>query len=286
MSSFADLHCHSTCSDGTLSPIELIDAARKIGLRVLAITDHDNMDSVKTAFDYAQKFDDIRYVPGVELSTRYLGKTMAHILGYFPATGSEPPLQSYFEHMERVRHNRMLRTIEKLQELGYDIDFERVKPYAQGVLGRPHAARYLVDHGHASNVQDVFDRLLGTGKPAYVAIEQIASREAIAMILRDGGLPVLAHPFQSFADASAVRAMLADLAVHGLRGVEAFHTMNSPEDSRVLCGFATELGLAVTGGSDFHKPHDGHGTLGLLDRTDAERFTEAQALQFLALTDK
>jgi predicted metal-dependent phosphoesterase TrpH len=254
-----DLHVHTTASDGTYTPEELVREAARRGVRVLAVTDHDSVEAVEPARLAAREYPPIQIVPGIEINTDDPGGEV-HILGYFldhEATWLRDLLREFREE----RAARVHRIAERLTALGHPIDAEEVFALVQeGSAGRPHVAQVMVRRGYVGTVREAFDRFLAAGKPAYVPHRKVGSREACEIIRRAGGLAVVAHP--GFHDAP--EAMLRALAGTGLLdGVECYYSEHSPEQTARFLGLCRELDLLPTGGSDFHGPRVRAGTLGL-----------------------
>jgi predicted metal-dependent phosphoesterase TrpH len=239
-----DLHSHTTFSDGTLTPAELVAAAIQAGVKALAITDHDTLAGWDEAL--AAAGDALEVVPGVELSTVENGRSL-HILGFYPdRTALAPPLAERIEG----RHRRAQQMVEKLAELGYPI---QLPPMAlTRAPGRPHLAAALVKAGHAATKRDAFDRWLGDHGPAYVPYETFSAAEGIHLLRRSGAVPVWAHPY--LFKGSTVDALLPQLVDLGLMGVEVYHPHHSPSDVRRLEERCRHYGLVMTGGSDYHGP--------------------------------
>ncbi|HEY8470236.1 MAG TPA: PHP domain-containing protein [Longimicrobiales bacterium] len=241
-----DLHLHSTASDGGLSPGELVRAAARAGLDVIALGDHDTTAGVAEARRAAEGL--LRVVPALEISTTDQGSEI-HILGYFV----DPDHAALREHARAAaarRRDRILAILERLRALGIHISFDDVLAEAggsAGVLGRPHVARALVRHGHAATLDQAFEQYLADGRPAFEPMNLIAPARAIELIHLAGGLAVWAHPPLDGVEAEARR-----LAALGLDGLECFRPRVAPDDARRLGELARGLGLVVTGGSDWH----------------------------------
>lgn len=248
-----ELHCHSTCSDGTLTPEALIQAAIAAGVKAIALTDHDTM----TGYDRARAAagDAIEVILGLELSTVHQGRSL-HILGFYPNREKlEPPLQ------ERIagRQRRAQAMAAKLAELGYPIDL----PDMPGDMapGRPHIAAALLKAGYVKSPQEAFDRWLGETGPAYVPYEKFSAEEGIQLLRDCGAVPVWAHPY--LFRGGTVRTVLPQLVAAGLKGVEVYHPHHSPSNVRHLEAFCQEHDLVMTGGSDYHGPSDHSNAIGL-----------------------
>ncbi|SCY86629.1 PHP domain-containing protein [Desulfoluna spongiiphila] len=250
-----DLHIHTTASDGSLSPLEVVRCARKAGLAAIAITDHDTVEGVREILSHGLP-DDLRFITGVEISSLppapYRSKGSFHILGY-GIDPESPPLAEALESLRLQRETRNPQMISRLNDLGMDITLAEVAAEAGGaVVGRPHMASIMVRKKWVASVPEAFDRYLATGRPAYVEKGRIDFENAVSLIRAAGGLPVLAHPVTVGLSPDDLKGLLKSLAGLGLAGVEAYYSTHSPELTRFLLGCAESLGLVVTGGSDFH----------------------------------
>ncbi len=245
-----DLHTHSNCSDGTMSPGELAAAGARAGLSVMALTDHDTTAGVR-AFAAAAAAAGVRAVPGVEISAAFGPGTM-HLLGYFIDT-EHAGLRAA---LARVRAGRLERNAEillGLGELGVPVGEEDVAKHAgDGVAGRPHVARALVDRGHARDVQEAFRRWLGKGRSAYVERFKFDPAASIRLLRDAGGVAVLAHPVTLRLPPPRCRELVAALRGEGLGGIEAYHPKHNRVRERQWLRLARDLDLVATGGSDFH----------------------------------
>jgi predicted metal-dependent phosphoesterase TrpH len=244
-----DLHCHTTQSDGSLTPTQLVQAAIAAGVQVLSITDHDTLSNWDEA-QAAAAGTGLRLIPGVELSTVHNGRSL-HILGFFPDRQAlEPALR------ERVqgRHRRARQMVENLAALGYPITLpSRADTMAPG---RPHIAAALVEAGYVRSPQEAFERWLGEDKPAYVAYEKFSAVDGIQLLQRCGAVPVWAHPY--LFRGGPVPQVLPTLLEAGLMGVEVYHPNHAERDRRRLETLCQHYGLLMTGGSDYHGPSE-HG---------------------------
>lgn len=245
-----DLHLHTTHSDGSCTPTEVVGLAHQAGVTTLAITDHDIMTGVAEAIMAAEAFG-IDVIPGVEISS-IIGQSELHILGYF-LDWQDPILNERFTTLRESRHRRNPQIIERLQALGIDITYDEVRTLAgSDSVGRPHIARALMDKQVVTSAKDAFDRFLANGKPAYVPRDLPNPAEAIQWIKAAGGLAVLAHPtWIKLADRSLVE-LLRELKAAGLDGVEVYYSTHANRQIREYLSLAQQLGLLVTGGSDFH----------------------------------
>ncbi|HXX62502.1 MAG TPA: PHP domain-containing protein [Bacteroidota bacterium] len=241
----ADLHLHTTFSDGALSPRELIDRARLAGLSAISITDHDHTGALESAIDLGGR-DGIEVIPGVELST-IIGELDVHILGYF-IDRRDAGLQQYLALFRTERRKRAERIVEKLNSLHVPLSLDAVLEQAgEGSIGRPHIANALVDEGLTATYHEAFLKYIGFGKPAYEGKYMISPAEAIDLIATAGGLSFLAHP-STFVDDKIVR----ELIEAGIDGIEVVHPSHGPELVAHYSGIVSEYFLLASGGSDFH----------------------------------
>jgi 3',5'-nucleoside bisphosphate phosphatase len=254
-----DLHTHTTASDGTYAPVDLVREAARRGVRILAVTDHDSVDGVAPAILAARDHAPLEIVAGIEINTEDPGGEV-HVLGYF-LDHQAPWLLDLLREFRAERAARVHRIAERLEALGHPIDAEEVFALVQeGSAGRPHIAQVMVRRGYVGTVREAFDRFLAAGKPAYVGHRKVVPREACEIIRRAGGLAVVAHPgFHGDPP-----AMVRTLAATGLLdGLECYYAEHSPEQTAQFLGLCRELQLLPTGGSDFHGPRVRAATLGL-----------------------
>jgi predicted metal-dependent phosphoesterase TrpH len=246
-----DLHTHTTHSDGSASPEELIARASAKCARSIAITDHDTVDAFAEAWAAADRFG-IEFVPGIEISADFSPGTM-HILGYF-IDGESPALKEKLAMLKNAREERNPEIARRLEGLGFDISYEEVSQLAGNkVVGRPHFASVLVKKGYVRNIQEAFDRLLKKGAPAYVERARLSPRDAIELIHRAGGVAVLAHPYQlKLSSDEAADELVAELTALGLDGIEAIYSRHSPDQRSMYSEIAVRHHLLITGGSDYH----------------------------------
>jgi predicted metal-dependent phosphoesterase TrpH len=272
-----DLHSHTYESDGTCSPSELVDAAVDAGLEALAITDHDTFAGYDTAEPLAA-VRGLELVCGIELNTRTTrqdgGRNRSwdvHVLGYFLNDPPPPDLRAWLTEMLESRRARNAELVKKLRANGVAIDLDEVEAIGRTLTGRPHFARVLVQKGYAANSEEAFRKYLGETAPTFVSRQNPETEEGLRRIRAAGGFPVLAHPIRlGFRHAGAEEHFIAELRDAGLRGLEAYHSDHQPQDAERYADLAKRLGLAITGGSDFHgaaKPHVrlGRGANGNLD---------------------
>ncbi|MFW6000735.1 MAG: PHP domain-containing protein [Halanaerobium sp.] len=246
-----DLHMHTTASDGTSSPEELLKTCSDLGLETIAVTDHDNTTAVEAVKKEAKKYN-IEVVSGIEIST-YRGEAEYHILGYFIDIENES-LLGLTEAILQSRIDRTHEMVNKLTEMGYPLEFSDVKKFASGVsLGRPHIARALMEKGYVNSINDAFtDEFIGGGGRAYVEKKKVLPVEAITVILKAGGVPVIAHPYLINHGKPLDKKEIARLKDNGLKGVEVYQTKHNKKTTEKYKKIAEELDLLITGGSDYH----------------------------------
>ena len=251
-----DLHVHSTASDGTNTPEELVNLAKEARLSAFALTDHDTIDGLAAARTAAEAAG-IEFVPGIELSTDYEGSEV-HILGYYFDEKDPAFLKKLGEFVDS-RDGRNEKMIRLLQKEGFDITMEAL--YAENpdsVITRAHVGRYLVDHGMVKDIPTVFEKYLGDNCRCYVPREKIDPFEAVALIKLGGGVAFFAHPVLCHMNQDRLKDFISKLKDCGLSGIEAIYSANSPGDERNLKQIAKEFDLLISGGSDYHgsnKPH-------------------------------
>ena len=246
-----DLHAHTTASDGSLHPGELVQLAKDIGLLALAVTDHDTLEGVPEALEYGKALG-LEVVQGVEISAEFKPGTM-HVLGY-DIDAQNHVIDGKLKALQEGRRTRNPKIISKLREMDIDITMDEVTEVAGGgQIGRPHFAQVLLRKGYVESVQEAFDLYLAKGGPAYLDKFRFFPREAIEVILEAGGLPVLAHPFSLKLDhTTELESLIAELVEYGLVGLEVYYSKHTPEMTDYYLGLAERFGLAPTGGSDFH----------------------------------
>jgi predicted metal-dependent phosphoesterase TrpH len=249
---FIDLHCHSTASDGTLSPTQVVQLAADEGLTALALTDHDTIDGLAEAAAAAAGAG-IDFLPGIEISCQYPHPGTMHLLGY-GIDAAHPILSDLTTQLLAGRDNRNPKIIAKLQEHGVSITMEEVENQAGGqVVGRPHIAAILLKKGYVTSIKQAFDKYLAPGGLAYFDKERLTARQAIQMILGSGGLPVLAHPIQLRTENDAqLERVVKDMIDLGLAGIEVIHSDHDDALIEKYTRLADRHGLLKTGGSDFH----------------------------------
>lgn len=249
---YADLHCHSTASDGTLPPAEVMRLAERSGISALSLTDHDTVGGIAEAEAEAKRLG-IAFIAGIEISAEYPHPGTLHILGYGVDVNSEV-LKSLMMTLLDGRDNRNPKIIRRLNELNVSISMQEVEDQAKGeVVGRPHVAAILVRKGYVSSIKQAFDKYLSPGGLAYFDKERLTPRRAIAMIRECGGVPVLAHPIQLRTENDAqLERVVKDMVDMGLAGIEVLHSDHDAALTEKYDRLARRLGLLKTGGSDFH----------------------------------
>jgi len=250
-----DLHVHSTASDGTYAPFEILATAQEMGLKAISITDHDTLSGTKEALQLASSFS-VSVLSGVEISAKpppYMKniKGSLHILGYgFDVENS--PLSETLSEFQQIRKKRMFQILQKLQQIGFSISLEDLSTPNESI-GRPHIAQKMVEKGFASSINIAFDLYLGKNKPAYVDKYRLPVKDVISLIRDAGGVPVLAHPgLLHIEDPIEYRTIFKCLANEGLLGIEALYPLHSSDQLQFFLKLAQEHHLLITGGSDFH----------------------------------
>jgi len=248
---YADLHVHTTASDGDMRPGEIVSKAASIGLNTVAITDHDTIEGIPEALRMGRQTG-IRVIAGVEISAVYNPGTM-HILGYFPTLpeGFEQELEA----VQEGRRQRYPKIIKKLNALGFTITGDDVSSVAGNAqIGRPHIAKALINKGYVKDFRTAFSRYLAKGKPAYVEKDKMNIAQALPLIRQYGGLPVLAHPYTLGLEAYELKLLVQELKLSGLAGIEIFYPEHTKAQKKLYTSIARDLHLFMTGGTDFHGP--------------------------------
>ena len=251
MDGLVDLHLHSTFSDGTCTPEEIVELAAEAGLAAAVLTDHDTMEGTPR-FLAAARAAGIRSLAGMEISADVPHRTV-HLLAY-GCDPAEPRLAAAMERVRGGRAERNARILAKLAELGCPITMDEVRAEAGNaeVVGRPHVAAALVRRGFAQDRTDAFRRFLGRGAPAYAERYRLPPEEALELVAGAGGIVSLAHPASTGYNPAELRRFVGRLAERGLAGIECLYTGYLPNQVEEYVGLAREFGLAVTGGTDFH----------------------------------
>ncbi len=246
-----DLHIHTTASDGVDSPVEVVARAKSLGLKAIAVTDHDTLEGIKPACDAGISYN-IEVLPGVELGSEHLGDEI-HILGYLVKQDNRELLEKLKLFRDK-RISRMEKMVKKIQEFGFPVDMSMVMAISgAGSVGRPHLAEALVKIGVVDTMGEAFEKYIGAGRPAYIPRHKLSPAEAVRLIITAGGVPVMAHPGLNNA-----AQFIEELISIGLAGVEAYHPVHSQEEMSYYLRLAQKHDLIVTGGSDYHGP--GHKT--------------------------
>lgn len=248
-----DFHIHTNYSDGVFSPEKIVDLALDAGLQAIALTDHDNVLSYKIATDYLQtKEVNLKVIQGIEVNTLY-NEYEVHILGYFPdVTKSDFKNLLKTQQQARVKQTKEILALLSKKE-GIKIRFEDVKNMVAegGSIGRPHIAKAITNAGGTSNVMEAYSKYIHRASSVYVERKTVSPFDAVEIIYDSGGIPVIAHPY----DIDIAEKLIKELMVYGLRGIEAYHRKHSPAIVEYFSSMAEQLGLIVTGGSDFHAPN-------------------------------
>ena len=255
MQGFIDLHTHSTCSDGSMSPEELIRHAKAEGLSALALTDHDTVDGLSRAQREAKAVN-LEFIPGIEFSV--ISDAETHIVGLF-IDPTEPRFAKALEDIRQERTQRNQMTQERLFAIGLPVTAEEARKEAgTNLIGRAHFAKVMVKKGFAASIKDAFDRYLAAGKPAYCRVRSLTAEEGIRLIKDAGGVAVAAHLHHIKKEGDELEDYLRELKSYGLDGIEGIYSEYTPQMTRDYQALAKKLDLFLSGGSDFHgsmKPH-------------------------------
>ncbi|OGU67604.1 MAG: phosphatase [Ignavibacteria bacterium RBG_16_36_9] len=239
-----DLHMHSYYSDGYHSPEKLIEKAKNHGIQILSITDHDSVNGISEATEYAEKFG-IEVIPGVEISTD-IRDTEVHILGYF-VDAKNKDLEHYLNFFREERYKRAIRMVKKLNILDLDITLDDVLVFAKdSAIGRPHIAQALLAKGQVKSFFEAFYKYIGNHAPAYERKVHLSPQSAFKIINDAGGLSFIAHP------GNMPEILIKELIDAGVDGIEVIHPSHSPEQVKFYRGIVIEYFLLESGGSDFH----------------------------------
>jgi predicted metal-dependent phosphoesterase TrpH len=251
-----DLHIHTTASDGTFTPTEVIAHAQELGLKAISITDHDTVAGSKEALENGIP-SSLEFLTGVEISAsppRFYSRSGSfHLLGYSIRLDN-PQLNQTLEKLQQARKNRNPAIINRLNKLGIPLSLDEVSEEAgKAQLGRPHIAQFLVKKGIVASIDEAFDRFLGSDKPAYVDKYRVPCSKAIEVILGSGGIPVLAHPgLLDYENDSQLDELICQLKAMGIKGVEVYYTEHTADQTHLLAELARRHDLLMTGGTDFH----------------------------------
>jgi predicted metal-dependent phosphoesterase TrpH len=243
-----DLHTHTTASDGTYAPRELVAEAAGRGVRVLAITDHDSTEGLPEALEEAERRRPLEVLPGIEINCDVEGAEI-HVLGYLMDWQAEW-FQDFCREQRRERRARVHRMVERLAALGMPLEADEVFAIVkEGSAGRPHVAQVMVTRGYVKTVREAFDKYLGSGKPGHVPRKTVTPEDAVRVIRKAGGVPVFAHPGLADRD-----ELIPALIAAGLMGIECYYTEHSAAQRASYLQLCKDHDLVATGGSDFHGP--------------------------------
>lgn len=251
----SDLHIHTLYSDGVFSPEKIVDTAIDVGLQVVALTDHDNVLSYNVAKEYlksTQREDKLEIIRGIEVNTLYKNYEV-HILGYFMDVNNSDFLNMLKSQQQaRIKQTKEIISLLSKKE-GIKIKFEDIKKQVAqgGSIGRPHIAKAITNAGGTSNIMEAYSKYIHDNSQVYVQRKTVSPQDAVEIIYDAGGIPVIAHPH----DIEIAEELIKELMQYGLRGIEAYHRKHSPACVEYFSSMAEELGLIVTGGSDFHCPN-------------------------------
>ena len=260
-----DLHVHSTRSDGTCTPTQLVDYAREKGLSAFALTDHDTVDGLEEAINYAAQLrqhsvaaDEAQtpspvpeVIPGIELSSEYQGQDV-HIVGLY-IDYHNAGFQKYLRDFVASRDARNQKMCALLREAGMAITYEELqRTFPNSVITRAHYSKYMLEHGYVKSRAEAFERYIGDHCPYYVPREKVTPAQAVSLILDAGGIPVLAHPILYHMSDARLDTLVGELKEAGLMGIEALYSTYQSCDERQVRSLAEKYGLLISGGSDFH----------------------------------
>lgn len=252
---YIDLHTHSNCSDGSMTPTELVAHAAERGLKAIALSDHDTVSGIDEAIA-AGKIYGVEVVPAIEFSVQ--SATETHILGFY-IDHKSPIIKKALERINKVRWERTVNTCENLRALGFDVTMDEALAIApSGLIGRAHFARILMEKGYTESVKEGFDKYLANGRPAYDGTQALTAAEAVELINSLGGVSFVAHPHLIRLDDASLRRFLVELKSVGLCGIEGYYNEYTAEMQDYFQTLAKDLGLEICGGTDYHakmKPH-------------------------------
>ncbi|QTA38427.1 PHP domain-containing protein [Thermosipho ferrireducens] len=242
---FVDMHVHTTVSDGTYSPEEIVELALEKQIEFLSITDHDTIDGVKNV-----NVRNLKFVPGVEISAEFPGTL--HILGYNVDPDNEQ-LNRVLRQLQQYRSKRNELMVEKMNKYGFDITMDELREIAgEDLIGRPHFAQLFLKKGYVTSYQEAFDKYLKKGALFYIDKKRLNPDKAIELIVQAGGVAVLAHPYQTHLDDEELENLLKKLISYGLRGIEVYYSEHSQKQIEQYKNLAKRFDLLITAGSDFH----------------------------------
>lgn len=260
MEKYIDLHTHSLKSDGSMTPAEVVREAKRCGLAAIALSDHDTVDGIEEALEEGKRIG-VEVIPAIEFSV--MSETETHILGYFIDI-TNPELKRILNEVVELRLERNRVTCQRLNELGFEITLDEVRALApNNFVGRAHFARVLMDRGYTESVKEGFDKYMSAGQYAHCEKQRLCAKEAIELIKKCGGLSFLAHPHLTKLGDERLREFLTELKGYGLDGLEGYYTDYTDRMQENYQSMAKEMGLMISGGTDFHakmKPHISIGT--------------------------
>nr|WP_302637593.1 PHP domain-containing protein [uncultured Clostridium sp.] len=256
-----DLHTHSTASDGTSSPAEVVKRAKAANVKYLALTDHDTVSGIEEALDAAKGLE-ITFIPGIELST-YFNKESVHVLGFFKGDGyTDTELIDFLNSIKRKRIERAEKIVENLAKFhDIHITLESIMKNGKDTIARPHIAKAIIDAGYNYDKEYIFEHFIGNDCPAYIPSVQIDTKEGVKLLKKHGAVVVLAHPVL------LKKSSFQDVLALGFDGLEGIYPMNSEEDTKKFLSYAKEHNLITSCGSDSHGGEDDlkHGSLGSME---------------------
>lgn len=246
-----DLHLHSTASDGTMSPTEVVAYAKKKNLKAIALTDHDTVDGIAEAIEAGEKYE-IEVVAGIELAGDF-NNTELHILGYCIDYEDES-FKNALEKIKVDRENRNIKIIEKLKVLGFDVSIDELYSIAGGkkIVTRAHFAKLLLKKGYVQTRDEAFKKYISDGCPAYIQRTILNSKQCIELILKAGGIPSLAHPTLYKKTIHEIDLIVKELVVYGLQAIEGIYPLYSKQQTSDIRIIAEKYNIKLSGGSDFH----------------------------------
>lgn len=261
-----DFHMHSTFSDGTLTPKELVSLVKKENLNYFSLTDHDSISGINEASYYANKLG-IKCIPGIELSTEHNGESI-HILGFFKNDDyKNPKLIKILDDLKENRLNRARKIIENLDIFfNIKVDLNKLLENRQDIITRPHIAKEIISAGYPYTFNEIFDKFIGFESEAYVPLTRISTKEGIEILKEFGALVFLAHPVL------LKKSKVEDLLIYDFDGIEALYSQNKKEDTYRFINIAKEKNLYITCGSDYHgiENDERHGELGSVNCSELE----------------
>ena len=257
-----DLHTHTSFSDGSQTPTDLLTEAARLGLSAVAITDHDTVEGLAEAVAAGERLG-VRVVPGVEINLEYERVTM-DLLGYFIDSWPNDALKDQLAELRAFRDERNARIVARLGELGYPLDAADLETLAEnGAVGRPHIGEAMRRRGYVDSISEAFERFLRRGAPAWIDRQRLSLPRAVKLLRASGGLPVLAHPGIIRADEAGLERIVREATRLGLAGIECYYPLHDAETVRRCLDLAAKYALVPTGGSDYHGSVKPHARLGI-----------------------